>query len=246
MRIRSFDIMIVEIPMRLAVRHALAERRVARNVLVRATSDDGLEGYGESCPRPYVTEESVEGVQTELSHEILPALRGRKFEALEETVEYFSQLISNMRRDQHAAVCAAELAVLDLAGKSFGESAGSVLGEIRKPVVHYSGVVATTDFDVIRRKAQFMAEYGIKDVKIKVGSSLEANLEILRMVQSRLDSRTTLRIDANCAWSAAEAIRQLEAMATFNLVGVEQPVRHDDLEGLAEIKAANSGPGGRR
>jgi len=36
MRLTGFDILIVEIPMKVSVEHALAERQVARNVLVAA------------------------------------------------------------------------------------------------------------------------------------------------------------------------------------------------------------------
>ena len=41
MKLTQFDIITVDIPMRHSVRHALAERNVARNILVAAYSDSG-------------------------------------------------------------------------------------------------------------------------------------------------------------------------------------------------------------
>ena len=41
MKITRFEIVTVDIPMRQSVRHALAERSVARNILVAAHDADG-------------------------------------------------------------------------------------------------------------------------------------------------------------------------------------------------------------
>jgi len=48
--------------------------------------------------------------------------------------------------------------------------------------------------------------------------------------------------DANCAWDAKEAIRQLEVMEPFSLAGVEQPLAADDLVGMQEVTAAGIVP----
>ena len=77
MKITGFEILTVEIPMRMSVEHTLAKREVARNILVKAVGEDGLVGWGESCPRPYVTGETVDSVKKDLSGEILPEFNGK-------------------------------------------------------------------------------------------------------------------------------------------------------------------------
>ncbi len=77
MRLVSFEILVVEIPLRGPVAHALAERRAARNVVVAAHDGEGRTGWGESCPRSYVTGESVEGARDLLRARILPELLSR-------------------------------------------------------------------------------------------------------------------------------------------------------------------------
>ena len=52
----------------------------------------------------------------------------------------------------------------------------------------------------------------------------------------------TLRIDANCAWSAEETINQLTAMQAFSLTGVEQPVPGEGIEGMQTVTAAKLVP----
>jgi muconate cycloisomerase len=83
-----------------------------------------------------------------------------------------------------------------------------------------------------------MAKFGVSDVKVKVGPSLKSNLAILTTARAILGDKVTLRIDANCAWDVAGAVAQLEAMTTFRLAGVEQPLPAGDLPGLRELTAA--------
>jgi muconate cycloisomerase len=242
MKITRFDIVTVDIPMRQSVRHALAERSVARNILVAAHDSDGNVGWGECCPRPYVTGETIDSVRQDLGTIILPQLLGRELESFERVRSLIEPLLDSMARNQQAAFCAAELALLDLAGRHFGVSAGLVLGPVQAPQVRYSGVIATDDIESVKQNAAFMAKFGVNDVKVKVGASLASNLEILTTARAILGDKVTLRIDANCAWSAQETLRQLEAMQAFSLTGVEQPVPGEDIAGLREVTAAGLVP----
>ena len=242
MKLTQFDIITVDIPMRQSVRHALAERNVARNILVAAHDEKGGVGWGECCPRPYVTGETIDSVKQDLTTTILPQLLGRELASFEEAAAMLVPLLDSMARNQQAAFCAAELAVLDLAGNRFATSAGMVLGPVQTPQVRYSGVIATDDIESVKKNAAFMAKFGVGDVKIKVGASLESNLEILTTARAILGDQVTLRIDANCAWSATETIRQLTAMQAFSLTGVEQPVPGEDIEGMQTVTAAKLVP----
>jgi L-alanine-DL-glutamate epimerase-like enolase superfamily enzyme len=242
MKMTRFDIIIVDIPMRQAVRHALAERSIARNILVAAQDEAGNTGWGECCPRPYVTGETIDSVKQDLGTTILPRLLDRELESFEQTRTLLEPLLDSMRRNQQAAFCAAELAVLDLAGRHFGCSAGMVLGPVQAPQVRYSGVIATDEIESVQQNATFMAKFGVGDVKVKVGTSLESNLEILAAARAILGEDVTLRIDANCAWSPEETLRQLEAMQTFSLTGVEQPVPGEDIAGMRTVTAAKLVP----
>jgi muconate cycloisomerase len=242
MKLTQFEIITVDIPMRQSVRHALAERNVARNILVAAHDEAGNVGWGECCPRPYVTGETIDSVKQDLTTTILPQLLGHKLNSFEQTSAVLVPLLDSMARNQQAAFCAAELAVLDLAGKHYNTSAGMVLGPVQTPQVRYSGVIATDDIESVKQNAAFMAKFGVGDVKVKVGASLESNLEILTTARAILGDKVTLRIDANCAWSATETIEQLTAMDAFSLTGVEQPVPGEDIEGMRAVTAAKLVP----
>ena len=79
-------------------------------------------------------------------------------------------------------------------------------------------------------------------LKIKVGESLERNIEIVGLVRRELGEDVSLRLDANCAWTGPEGVRQLRALASYRIDGVEQPTPSDDLEGLLTITRSAAVP----
>ena len=242
MKIVEFKIYTIEIPMRISVSHALAKRKIAKNILVCVQDEDGLTGWGECCPRPYVTGETIDSVKKDLTENILPYLTGKEFSSLEHVKQALIYIIGDLNRNQQAAFCASEIAVLDLAGKSFGTSAGMVIGPVIHNKIRYSGVIATSKPAKVKKYALLMRLFGLTQVKVKVVESLDLNLEILKTARSVLGPKVSLRIDANCAWSADESIRQLEAMRHYNIRGVEQPVAANDLEGMKKVTAAKIVP----
>ncbi len=238
MKITGFQVLVAEIPMRLAVQHSLAERRVARNVFVCASDDEGRLGWGETCPRPYVTGETVESAVRDLGELILPAWRDREYDSFESVRADLETAVDDLPRSRHAAFCACELAVLHLAAQAFECSVGDVLGPIRSEAVRYSGVVATDNPEQAATLAGKMAEFGIEDVKVKTGPSLDTNRALLEAVRNALGDKASLRIDANAAWDAPEALRQIEALLPFRIDGVEQPVPADDIKGMHAVTEA--------
>ena len=53
-------------------------------------------------------------------------------------------------------------------------------------------------------------------------------------------------MDANTAWSAADAVRVLRAIEPLGIELVEQPVARDDLDGLRWVRERSRHPGVRR
>jgi len=124
----------------------------------------------------------------------------------------------------------------------FEASAGEVLGPVRRETVHYTGVIAANSAGGVRKYAEMLKRFGAREVKLKVGADLDTNLQFLDITREVLGDDVELRIDANCAWDASEAIRQLQAMAAYRLTGVEQPLPGVDIAGMCEVTAAGITP----
>jgi L-alanine-DL-glutamate epimerase-like enolase superfamily enzyme len=80
------------------------------------------------------------------------------------------------------------------------------------------------------RKAAAAREYPI--LKIKVGTPHD--VEIVKAIRDVTDA--TLRVDANAAWTAKQAIATITALAPYNIEFIEQPVAASDLEGLRLVR----------
>ena len=60
MKLESLELSRLAIPFRETFRHASASRSATESVWAEARTTDGVVGYGESCPRGYVTGEGWE------------------------------------------------------------------------------------------------------------------------------------------------------------------------------------------
>lgn len=238
----SFEILVVRIPLRVTVTHHLADRAVAENIIVTATDQYGQRGWGECCPREYVTGESIASVQTTLEGVFFPEYKNRKFLTYDEVLRALTETGEGMKRNQQAAFCALELAVLDLAGKHFGRSLVDAIGGVMRSQFRYSGVIAAGDLDSLETQALRLQQFGFSEIKVKMSNDLDFNRQALTKSREIFGEGASLRVDANAAWTADEAIAQLTALQEFRLQGVEQPVAGDDFAGMAAVTAAGLTP----
>ena len=79
-------------------------------------------------------------------------------------------------------------------------------------------------------------------MKIKVGDDLERDLRSLELLRRVLGQDVDLRVDANCAWTPAEAVEAIERMGVHRIAAVEQPVAGEDVDGLRSVSDAVSVP----
>jgi muconate cycloisomerase len=198
-------------------------------------------GHGECTPRSYVSGETAASAVAALSRRV-PALLGRRFASFEAVCEHLTGQAASLPHDEHAAFCALELALLDLAGKVFGRAAGEPLGPVCTPRVAYSGVVSAGRADEAVKVCAQMRALGVSRTKVKVGGTSEEDLAVLTAVRETLGAAAELRADANGAWDAETALARLKAFEPFRLQGIEQPCAADDLEGLAWLSERSPVP----
>src|SRR6185369_5254837 len=113
MRIDKLEARALTIPFKSTFRHAAAERATTQALWVSA-SGDGFVGYGEGCPREYVTGESLRtaaGFVSLFADEWRSAIRDLQ------TLRSWAAAHEDAIGRNPAAWCAVELALLDLIGK---------------------------------------------------------------------------------------------------------------------------------
>jgi L-alanine-DL-glutamate epimerase-like enolase superfamily enzyme len=237
MIIKNVEIWHLNFKFRYPFKHKLATHTGSDNLVVRLTTDQGICGYGEGIPRDFVTGESLEASLDFLQQNAGPALL--RFPAVSPAT-----LLPSLRQFQDtcaattspAAFCALETAWLDAAGQTWGQPLANIFGARVEGGITYSAVLPLAAGPQLTQFLQLVRAQGMRYIKLKVGE--DNDLETLTQARSALGEEVDLRVDANGAWSAAEAITRLREMAPFRLSAVEQPVAKEDFEGLRQVQEA--------
>jgi L-Ala-D/L-Glu epimerase / N-acetyl-D-glutamate racemase len=230
MWLKKIHLYLLKIELCMPIKHYLAERTHSENLLVKVVTDSGVVGYGEGIARQYVTGETTSTSLTFLRDHLIPQSNGLHWDDSEDLLVTLGELISEPNRAQApAACCALELAILDAAGKTWGQSVAKLLGGGKQPLV-YSGVIPMMSQPSFHRLLHLIRDLHMAFVKIKVGN--ERDLAVLSLAREILGHEVDLRVDANGAWSAAEAEQRIDAMMAYGISAVEQPVPKHDLPGL--------------
>ncbi len=236
--VSRLTIWMLSIAMKERFRHAAAERSGAEPIIVAIELADRTIGYGETHPRPYVTGETVEDVIRSIREDFLPLLVEMRPSNFGEAIELAAGLPLRNRRGRviTAARAAVELALLDAYSQAFDRSLASLAGWVcetwlgspgSRGAVRFGGVLTASDPAAVGRSIRKMRLGRLRDFKLKVGDEQdEARLQAaVRALGRGLESgRTSLRLDANGAWTLPEAIERLRNWERLPIVCVEQPL----------------------
>ncbi len=78
---------------------------------------------------------------------------------------------------------------------------------------------------------------GFESLKLKVGTNgIEEDIERVRAVRNAVGEDVEVRVDANGAWTGAEAREAIESLAALEVAYVEQPLPAGELGGHASLR----------
>jgi L-Ala-D/L-Glu epimerase len=232
-RITAIEPILVDVPLRAPVHGVHGVAAVQRSLLVRVTTDGGIEGWGNVDPTPGYSPVSADEVHETVGR-LGPGLAG---------TDAFNIHAALARMDETAgamseAKAAVEMALLDLKARALGIPVHSLLGGRVKDVVTLNAWIGTVPPAEAARQALGWVERGFRTAKIKVAGATDAGIERVAAVRAAVGDRMALRVDFNESLTVDEApayIRRLEPCA---LTLVEQPIPRADIAGLARVRAA--------
>jgi L-Ala-D/L-Glu epimerase / N-acetyl-D-glutamate racemase len=196
-----------------------------RNVIVRISDDDGLEGFGEAAPNKYYGE-SVATVVAALG-QFKPLLE--RADPL--SLESIETDLNRVLRGNASAKSAVSSALHDLLGKRLGLPVYRIWGLDASAAPQSSFTIAIAENHELEARVEEARDYPI--LKIKLGT--DRDMEIVRIVRSAAPGKR-LRVDANAAWTAKHAVRMSDFLADHGVEMLEQPVPANDIEGLRFVR----------
>jgi L-alanine-DL-glutamate epimerase-like enolase superfamily enzyme len=236
--VASFEVTRVRRPLRRPFRTALREVRELAGWRVTLTTADGRTASGTTVATPQITGDTDASIETALDGPLRAAVaRGGPAEAVLDAIAAAGAATPS-------AAAAVDIAVHGLVAGVLGRTLGEVLGG-SGPGTAVSGVTVAVDSPAAMADAaaELVAD-GVPSLKLKLA---DASLDVARVlaVRDRVAGRPVgLRIDANQAWTPAEALTVLDALhaADVALELVEQPVAAADLSGLASVTGRSPYP----
>lgn len=206
-------------------------------VVVQVIDAEGRSGWGEAAISWRVTGESLASVAAAVTGPIAEVIHGTSAMSPE-----MSTLIAEAVWGNAAARSAVECAVCDLAAVQSEKPLFAHLGGATASV-WTDMTLSTAPPDELVRRAVEHVEAGFDVLKIKAQADA-STIEGICAVREAVGGGIGLRVDANQAWSADEAIdiiRRCEERSV-GLEFVEQPVAAGDIAGLARVSASVDTP----
>ena len=197
-----------------------------RLIRVCISDDDGVEGSGEAAPNRFYgeTADTALGALARLA----PIVETLNPWALEDAEAELNRAL----RFNGSVKSAISAALHDLAGKRLGVPLYKLWGldPAKAPLSSFTIAIAASEKELRQRVAQ-AESYPV--LKIKLGTDHDE--DIIRTVHNAAPSKV-LRVDANAAWSAKQALRMIDVLVECGVEYVEQPLPPHDLDGLRFVR----------
>ena len=207
---------------------SLGARKQHRNLLVRI-EHDGLEGLGEAAPARYY------GENRELAQAALDAWAPHLGEDAF-ALEALGARLDGVLRGQSAARAALDMALHDWIGRRLGLPVWRLFGLDAAAAPRSCVTLGMAPPAEMEEKLETVLDFPL--LKVKLGAP--GDVDNLRLIRRRYAGR--LQVDANTAWSPAEAVRVLRAIEPLGIELVEQPVPREDLAGLRWVRERSGIP----
>lgn len=238
MKITDIRVKAVEVPLVAPFRISLGVIDKAISCVVRVETDEGLVGYGEGAPGVLITGENREGTIASIKNHLAPALIGCDPTDLEKVYWIMDRAVA---AHSPCGKTALDIACHDLLGQKAGLPVYKLLGG-ENNFIETDITVGIDTPEVMAAKAAAHVQQGFNVIKTKVGTGMAEDIARMKAIREAVGPNVKIRVDANQAWTAKEAVNTIERLAEYDLELCEQPVRADDIDGLIYVTNHTSVP----
>ncbi|MBN8999346.1 MAG: mandelate racemase/muconate lactonizing enzyme family protein [Rhizobiales bacterium] len=202
-------------------------------VLVRVETDDGIVGYGESHHGR---------AAGSIAHIVNSLLRHWVIGRDASDVVGIWQHIYTMQLRSHGlgaataiAMSGIDQALWDIRGKAVGWPLYRLLGGSARKVKAYAGGVSLgwSAPEALCDEVAAALELGYRAVKLRVGDTVERDIERTRAVRQHFGQDLTIMVDANTNYTIDDAVRALPAYEELGVAWLEEPFAPHDYRSYA-------------
>ncbi len=236
MKITSVETFPITVPLAKPIVMSHITIHQSDNVLVRVTTDDGVDGWGEGVEATDLTGETQQSIRAALDF-FGPRLIGE--DPLRRTALWWA--MKKMIYGNETAIGAIDMALHDIAGKALGVPVAQLLGGLARERVPALTLLGSgkTEADVATATAKYEAGYRWFKVKLGIGDAAD-ELRTMQGIRRELPTDAVVAGDANQGWSEPQAARFLRGLDGLDIRYIEQPIAQGDI--AAMIRVAHGSP----
>lgn len=229
MKITGIDVKTIKVPLKEPFHISLGIITHAISAVVKVETDDGIFGYGEGSPGVLITGENLAGTVESIEH-FKKTLLGSDPTDLEKIYWILDRASANAPCGKTAI----DIACHDILGKKAGLPVYRLLGGYSN-TIETDITIGINAPELMAKKAAEHVLNGFDTIKTKVGTGLKEDVERIKAIREAVGPQVKIRVDANQAWSAKEALNIIDRLNEYNIELVEQPVKAADIEGLEYV-----------
>ncbi len=224
----------VEVPLKLPLGTSAGTLRSAPLLLIDIETEEGVTGRSYLFCYLSAAASAIATMLVEVEHNV-KGERVAPADLWEKLARRFKLI--GVQGIVRMAMSGFDVACWDALALAAGKPLVALLGGVPRSIPAYNsnglGLMAP---EAAADEAEKLLERGFRAVKLRLGyPTLEADLAAVRAVRRRLPEAIALMVDFNQALSLEEALKRGRAMDGEGLAWIEEPIRHDDYRGCAEL-----------
>jgi L-Ala-D/L-Glu epimerase len=199
------------------------------NLFVRLDADNGLTGIGAGSPAEDVTGETIPAGESALADNLESIFLNRD-------IRFCRSMLLELRtilRDTPAAMAAADIALHDLAAKGMDMPLVDILGRVHTHLPTSITIGIKPIQETLEEAREYLAN-GFSILKIKIGQSVEEDIERVRCLHETFSSDIRIRVDANQGYDQ-DALERFYNNTLGLVEFIEQPLKAGDIQTMRQM-----------
>ena len=195
------------------------------NVFIAIRTSGGLLALGAASPAPFVTGEEIADTQRILQEVADEHLKGQD-------LRHYHQILHRSAASMvkyPAARAALDIALHDLFARHLELPLCSFLGQVHKSMLT-SVTIGIQDIEGTLADAREFVGKGFRIIKLKIGKSMEEDIETFRRLREEVGPDILIRIDANQGYDPEDLQKFAKSTAQYQVEFYEQPFPTGQIE----------------
>ena len=205
--------------------------QAADSLLVKVTTDQGLEGWGETFGF-----RAVASAKLAIDELIAPACVGQDATQIGPLMLAIQKKLHIFGRSGPLifGLSAVDIALWDIAGKAANAPVCRLLGGGNADLPCYASMVRYSDASLVRANVRRALDDGFGSLKLH-----EIKPSAVRAAREEAGPNIELMLDVNCPWTLQEARANAKELEEFRLKWLEEPLwPPENYDGLAQLRRA--------